>query len=185
MNTIGASQGQLPAATSATYAPIGRAPVGLESPENKDAALPPVEEPAAAQKARAEQTSPARPTGAAHAARSGNQSSGQLTGPDAGRSAVPGEVSTTSDQSADAPAVALRNAVQLRAAALANPSPQDWQAAAQPSPVAQKKQQDLANLRAAFQAGVASRNRAAGALFAFAQVQSDSTDRSSAIDQFA
>jgi hypothetical protein len=56
MNTIGASLGHSPATVSA-QAPIGKAPVGLESPQNKNAALPPVEESSAAEKVRADQLS--------------------------------------------------------------------------------------------------------------------------------
>lgn len=229
MIAIGAGQAQLPAVTS-PYAPLGKSPVGLESPENKDATLPPVEESAAAEKSRADQASRKTPATndqsgqdgsaqsnaasteldaaeaaqvrdlaaiarkvqaheAAHAtvggALAGTKSFSYVTGPDGVRYAVAGEVSIAFGQSGDDPALTLRNASQVRAAALApaDPSPQDQQVAAQASQIIQQAQQDLANLRAAFQAGVASRNRSTSALRAFGQVQSDQPDTPPLLNQ--
>ncbi len=126
---------------------------------------------------------------AAHAAAggalAGAKSFSYVTGPDGVRYAVAGEVSIEFGQSADDPELTLRNASQVRVAALApvNPSPQDLQVAAQATQIMQQAQQDLANLRAAFQAGVASRNRSATAMRAFGLVQREQSDTPPLLDQ--
>lgn len=224
--------GQSPA-TNSPYTPLGKAPVGLEPPENKRATLPPVEESAALTKQRADETArkPAIPGAkpesdrrgqnaaasateldaaevaqvrelaatarkvqaheAAHAsvggALAGAKSFSYVTGPDGVRYAVAGEVSIEFGQSADNPELTMRNASQVRAAALApaDPSPQDLHVAAQASQIVQQAQQDLAKLRSASAAGNASRNRINSALDAFGRVQREEPDSAPRLDQRA
>lgn len=224
MNPVGV--GKAPATTS-FYAPLGKAPVGLEPSDNKDATLPPVEEAAAIAKVRAEQTTgkpsavEAKPEQsnsgqsatasaaeldaaeaaqvrelaatsrkvqaheAAHAAvggtLAGSKSFSYVTGPDGIRYAVAGEVGIEFGQSADNPELTMRNALQLRAAALApaDPSPQDLHVAAQASQIVQKAQQGLVKLRATAAGVSPNRSRIDSALNAFDRVQRDQPDDSS------
>ena len=117
----------------------------------------------------------------------GTKSFSYVTGPDGVRYAVGGEVSIEFGQSADNPELTVRNASQVRAAALApaDPSPQDLQVAAQASQIIQQAQQDLAKLRSASATGSASRNRITSALDAFGQVQREEPDSASRLDQRA
>lgn len=226
MNPVGVGVGKA-AATTTLYAPLGKAPVGLEPSDNKGATLPPVEEAAAIAKLRGEQTEhkpsavEAKPEQsrrgqsdsvntaeldttevaqvrelaaasrkvqaheAAHAAvggvLAGSKSFRYVTGPDGVRYAVAGEVSIEFGQSADNPELTMRNASQVRAAALApaDPSSQDLQVAAQASQIVQQAQQDLAKLRAPATTGSVNRNRITSALNAFDLVQRDQPEDSS------
>lgn len=127
---------------------------------------------------------------AAHAAvggaLAGAKSFSYVTGPDGVRYAVAGEVSIEFGQSDD-PELTVRNASQVRAAALApaDPSSQDLHVAAQASQIVQQAQQDLSKLRSASATGNASRNRITSALDAFGQVQRDEPDNTSRFDQRA
>ncbi len=180
--------------TPSPYAPLGKPAVGLESLENKDQTLPPVEEASASEKNR---NQPNQKTDAVSAdAQGGNGKKGkqaaELTeeeqqqvrelaatdrevraheaahqavggslagaasfrfaiGPDGERYAVGGEVPIALITVAEDPAATLRNAEQVRAAALApaQPSNQDRNVAAQASQVIAQAQVQIALQRAA------------------------------------
>ena len=173
MNTISSpSQSIL---TASPYTPIGKPAVGLESSENKDQALPPVEESSATEKNRNQPNQKAdavsadarggsgkrerqpselsepeqqqvrelanidrevRAHEAAHQAVGGTLAGPAsfrfVTGPDGGRYAVGGEVPIVLAAVSGDPEATIRNAEQVRAAALApvDPSGQDRQVAA-------------------------------------------------------
>jgi hypothetical protein len=227
MNPIGAGQAYSPTTVS-VQAPIGKAPVGLESPQNKNAALPPIEESAAADKARAEQTadkaaltarresnrnpSPAaaepqqqavdqaqvnelagvdrqvRAHEAAHAAvagaLAGAKSFSYVTGPDGVRYAVAGEVSIEFGEVAGDAEATLRNANQVRAAALApaQPSAQDFHVAALAGQIIAQAQIDVGTQRNT-QPSAPNRQRSASAVRTFDEVQRDRPETPSRLDQ--
>lgn len=193
MNTInGPSQSYQ---TPSPYAPLGKPAVGLESLENKDQTLPPVEEASASEKNR---NQPHQKTDAASGdAQGGNgkknsRQAAELTeeeqqqvrelaatdrevraheaahqavggslagaasfrfaiGPDGERYAVGGEVPITLTAIADDSQATLRNAEQVRAAALApaQPSGQDRQVAAEAAQLIAQTQIQIALQRAA------------------------------------
>ncbi|MDB6061294.1 MAG: hypothetical protein JWM78_1397 [Verrucomicrobiaceae bacterium] len=235
MISIGAGQGQASPLPS-LQAAVGKTPVGLESSQSKASALPPIEQSAAAEKARSDQAAERNPaattqsnqaataTGAsksasdtrqadqaqqvqvrelantdrkvqaheaAHAgvagALAGSKSFTYVTGPDGVRYAVGGEVSISFGEVPGDPEATLRNALQVRAAALApaDPSGQDYQVAAQAAQLAQQARQDLAAQRAETQSPNANRQRANSAIRAFSQVQREPAEAVSLLDQRA
>lgn len=179
-----------------SYTPLGKPAAGLESPENKDQTLPPVEEANASEKNRnqpnqkadavssddgeradseqkAEQTAEltdaeqqqvrelaatdraVRAHEAAHQAVGGNLAGAAsfrfVIGPDGARYAVGGEVPVVLAAVADDPEATLRNAEQVRAAALApaQPSDQDRQVAARAAQMITQAQVEIALQRVA------------------------------------
>ena len=181
-------------ALTASYTPLGKPAAGLESAENKDQTLPPVEESSAAEKNRnqpkqkAEAVSADTEEGrgrnrrqaaeltnaeqdqvrelaatdrkvraheAAHQAVGGTLAGAvsfrYVTGPDGVRYAVGGEVPISLQTVAGDPEATLRNAEQVRAAALApaQPSAQDRSVAAAAGQVIAQVQVEIALQRVA------------------------------------
>lgn len=180
--------------TPSPYAPLGKPVVGLESLENKDQTLPPVEETSASEKNRNQPNQKAdavssdaqggngknskqaaelteeeqqqvrelaatdrevRAHEAAHQAVGGSLAGAAsfrfAIGPDGEHYAVGGEVPITLTALADDPQATLRNAEQVRAAALApaQPSGQDRMVAAEASQLIAQTQIQIALQRAA------------------------------------
>lgn len=168
MSSIGIGSGPTHQNLTPSYSPLGKPATGLESPENKDHALPPVEESNAGDKNRyqpnqktdaasdkkggagsdrqneelneaeqqqvrelADTDRAVRAHEAAHQAVGGSLAGAAsfrfVTGPDGARYAVGGEVPITLTTINDDPQATIRNAEQVRAAALApaQPSAQD------------------------------------------------------------
>lgn len=177
-----------------SYSPLGKPAAGLESAENKDQTLPPVEEGSASEKNRnqpqqkadavaadkqggkgrdrqsaTELTEPeqkqvrelaatdrdVRAHEAAHQAVGGSLAGGAsfryVTGPDGVRYAVGGEVPISLGTVADDPEATIRNAEQVKAAALApaQPSAQDRSVAGEATQIIAQAQLELLLQRAA------------------------------------
>lgn len=199
MNTINSGPISQSFQIAAPYAPLGKPAAGLESAENKDQTLPPVEETNSSEKNR---NQPDQKIDAVSADGRGGQSKGReqatqltdeekqqvrelattdrqvraheaahqsvggslagaasfrfVTGPDGQRYAVGGEVPITLAAVPDNPEATIRNAEQVRAAALApaQPSGQDRQVAAEATQVIVQAQLQIALQRvAALQSG--------------------------------
>lgn len=127
---------------------------------------------------------------AAHAAVGGSLAGGAsysyVTGPDGVRYAVGGEVPVQFGQSPD-PEVTLRNANQVRAAALApaDPSPQDYRVAAEALQIIQQARQDIALQLRDAQTAAAADKQGTAAIRAFGQEQRAVSESPPVIDQRA
>ncbi|MFT3931872.1 MAG: putative metalloprotease CJM1_0395 family protein [Spongiibacteraceae bacterium] len=192
MSSIGIGSGPSYQPITPSYSPLGKPAAGLESVENKDQALPPVEESSASDKTRQQPNQKAEATSdkekgkgrerdtaseltdaeeqeirelavidrevraheAAHQAVGGSLAGAAsfrfAIGPDGKRYAVGGEVPITIATSDD-PQLTIRNARQVRAAALApaQPSAQDRSVASEAVQIIAQAQLDAALQRAA------------------------------------
>lgn len=198
MSNIGIGSGQTYQNLVPSYAPLGKPAAGLESVENKDQTLPPVEEANASEKNRNQPNQKTDAIADKEDGRSKNrQQSNELTegelqqvselaaidrevraheaahqavggslagaasfrfaiGPDGKRYAIGGEVPISIMAVADDPEATLRNAEQVRAAALApaQPSAQDRSVAVEAAQLMAQAQLEVALQRvAALQSG--------------------------------